>query len=960
MRLRVLKYVYVGIVGLAVIGLSLAASVYLIAESLWFQDVGYLEEFWWRLATQIGSLAIAFTLSFLFLWGNISLATRLRYPNQIENLSIPKLAKLLNPSPALQNRSVPVVLSFRWLAPTILGLSGLVGLMTIYLAKTLGTSSDSASTDLSVRPTSILDVLYVFKTLLNLNLGEIGIGLGVATLTIFYPISSLRAIALFISGCLGVLFCQQWDKILLFFHPTLFNSTEPIFHQDISFYIFSLPVWEIGELSLAILCLYALVAVSFIYISSGNSLSEGKFIGFNHLQQRHLYLLGSGLMLAVSLHYWLSRYELLYSARGVIYGASYTNVNVELPVNTIIWVLALVLAIALLGRAYFGLTSPPHRQLLSLASRQPLFFLVSISTLFALSSLLPLIIQVLVVQPNELIKESPYIARTIQFTRQAFDLNNIDAETFNPQGKLTVADLKNNQPTIKNIRIWDDRPLLDANRQLQQIRPYYKFYSADIDRYSLPATTNQTIEKQQVIISARELDYSAVPEVAKTWVNEHLIYTHGYGFTLSPVNQVAPGGLPEYYVKDIGANGRGNRVGNLGVRPNLQDIIPTINPRIYFGELTNNHIMTGTKVKELDYPSGDDNVYNTYDGKSRISLDSWWRRCVYAAYLKDWQLLLTQEFTPQTQLLYRRNIQERVKAIAPWLQYDGDPYLVAANVPNFASTPSYLYWIIDAYTISDRYPYADPKPNKFNYIRNSVKVVIDAYNGTVKLYIADSKDPIIQSWKSIFPHLFQPLEKLPPELQTHLRYPIDLFAIQSRKLLTYHMLDPKVFYNQEDLWQIPQEIYGSEPQSVEPYYLIMKLPTASQEEFILLLPFTPTGRTNLIAWLAARSDGKQYGKLLLYNFPKQQLIYGTEQIEALINQDPVISQQISLWNRQGSRVIQGNLLVIPIESSLLYIEPIYLEAEQNSVPTLVRVVAAYQNRIVMENTLTQALESVLR
>jgi hypothetical protein len=954
MQLKLLKYIYPRILALTLIGLILAGTIYLIAESLWFQDVGYLQEFWWRLGSQIGCLSIAFATSWQFLWGNITLASRLQEPKQPEKFSSREWSQLLNPTPLPQNRSVTVVLSFRWLVPTVVGLSGLLGLLIIYLGKIVLRSSPN----LSVRPPSILDVLYVFKTLVNLNTKEIGICLAVATLTVFYPISNLRAIAIFISSCLGLIFYQQWDKILLFFHPTPFNSTEPIFNRDISFYIFTLPIWEIAELSLSILCLSALVAVSLIYLCGRNSLSEGKFIGFNHPQQRHLYLLGSGLMLAVSLHYWLSRYELLYSARGVTYGASYTNVNVELPVNTIVAILAFVLAVALLWRALFGLTSPPHRQLLKLASRQPLFFLVPISTLFAFSSLLPLLVQILVVQPNELIKESPYVSRTIQFTRQAFDLNNIEAKTFNPQGKLTIRDLKNNQPTIKNIRLWDDRPLLDANRQLQQIRPYYKFPSADIDRYSLPTANSQTTDKQQVIISARELDYTTVPEIAKTWVNEHLIYTHGYGFTLSPVNQVAPGGLPEYYVKDIGSNGRGNRQGNLGVRPNLQEIIPTTNPRIYFGELTNSHIMTGTNVPELDYPSGDDNVYNTYDGQSGISLDSWWRRCLYAVHLKDWQLLFSQDFTPQTQLLFRRNIQARVKAIAPWLQYDSDPYLVVANIPNFVSTNSHLYWIIDAYTTSDRYPYADPTPNKFNYIRNSVKVIIDAYNGTVKLYLADSKDPIIQSWQKIFPHLFHPLSQLPPELRTHLRYPIDLFGIQSDKLLTYHMLDPKVFYNREDLWQIPQEIYGSTPQPVEPYYLIMKLPTAPQDEFILLLPFTPTGRTNLIAWLAARSDGEQYGKLLLYNFPKQQLVYGTEQIEALINQDPVISQQISLWNRQGSRVIQGNLLVIPIESSLLYIEPIYLEAEQNSVPTLVRVVAAYQNRIVMEPNLTEALERV--
>jgi uncharacterized membrane protein (UPF0182 family) len=370
--------------------------------------------------------------------------------------------------------------------------------------------------------------------------------------------------------------------------------------------------------------------------------------------------------------------------------------------------------------------------------------------------------------------------------------------------------------------------------------------------------------------------------------------------------------------------------------------------------------MTGTKTQELDYPSGTENVYNVYDGKGGIPIGNFGRRLLFAQYLKDWQMLLTRNFTPQTKLLFRRNIRQRVQAIAPFLRYDQDPYLVAAKGDgvNTKGEPNYLYWILDAYTTSDRYPYSDPGENQFNYIRNSVKVVIDAYNGTVKFYVADPTDPIINTWSKIFPQLFQPLDTLPKSLHAHIRYPVDLMSIQSERLLTYHMTDPQVFYNREDLWTIPTEIYGNKSRAVEPYYLIMKLPTAQEEEFVLLLPFTPVQRVNLIAWLAARSDGKEYGKLLLYQFPKQQLVYGTQQIEALINQDPEISQQISLWNREGSRVIQGNLLVIPIEQSLLYVEPLYLEAEQNSLPTLVRVIVAYDNRIVMADSLEKALAAI--
>ena len=552
--------------------------------------------------------------------------------------------------------------------------------------------------------------------------------------------------------------------------------------------------------------------------------------------------------------------------------------------------------------------------------------------------------QILVVQPNELAKETPYLERSIALTRQAFGLDNIDIKTFDPQANLTESDIQANDSTIQNIRLWDKQPLLDTNRQLQQIRLYYRFPDADIDRY--PLNPDAPTEQQQVLIAARELDYTAVPKQAQTWVNEHLTYTHGYGFTMNPVNRVADGGLPEYLVKDIGMNRQE------AIRAN----IPIGQPRIYYGEATNTYIMTSTKVKELDYPSGNENVYNVYDGRGGIKLDSFWRKLLFAIDLDDWRMALTPEFLPDTKLLFRRNLTDRISAIAPFLKFDRDPYLVSANVGDTNS----LYWIIDAYTTSDRYPYSDTGKEGINYIRNSVKVVIDAYHGSVKFYINDATDPIVTTWAKIFPTLFQPLNSIPENLRRHLRYPTDFFTIQSERLMTYHMTDPRVFYSREDRWQIPTEVYGNQPKLVEPYYLITKLPTLSAEEFILFLPYTPQQRTNSIAWLAARSDGENYGKLSLYTFPKQRLIYGPEQIEARINQDPVISQQISLWNRQGSRVIQGNLLIVPIEQSLLYVEPLYLEATQNQLPTLVRVIVAYENRIVMAQTLQQALTAIFK
>ena len=445
--------------------------------------------------------------------------------------------------------------------------------------------------------------------------------------------------------------------------------------------------------------------------------------------------------------------------------------------------------------------------------------------------------------------------------------------------------------TIRNIRLWDTRPLLESNRQLQQIRLYYEFADADVDRYTLKGTVPGDLDRRQVFISAREMDYTQVPAAAQTWVNEHLTYTHGYGFTMSPVNTAGPGGLPDYFIKDIAHNASD---------PAVRQSIPVGKPRLYFGELTNTYIMTNTEVSELDYPEGSDNVYNTYDGDGGINLGPFWKRLLFAKHLGDWKMLLSKDFTPETRLIYRRNIKQRVQKIAPFLQFDADPYLVVADAdgaytqPKAESGENYMYWMIDAYTTSDRYPYADPMANSFNYIRNSVKVIVDAYNGAVHFYIADQSDPIIQAWAQIFPNMFEPLSDMPPTLAAHIRYPQDFSTVQSNHLLTYHMTDPQVFYNREDQWRAPNEIYANEEQVVEPYYLIMELPGEDAGEFVLLRPFTPAQRNNLVAWLAARSDGEQYGRQLLYQFPKQELVFGPEQIEARINQEPEISQRISL------------------------------------------------------------------
>ncbi|MBD0301330.1 MAG: UPF0182 family protein [Tolypothrix sp. T3-bin4] len=935
----------------------------LAAEILWFDEVGYLQVFWLCLLTKLGLWAIAFFTSAGFLLFNLAIANREGEPRgKRDDLGTGRIQNLIpfpsKPSFPPTSLTPPRRLSLHFFLPVVFALSVLVGLIFIYYCQeTLNFWDLSKESLLS----SFYSKLGTQNSALILLLG---LTIGILINYQFW----LSAIALLISLLFAWMLSARWDKFLEYFHKVSFQQTEPLFDKDISFYVFSLPIWELLSSWVSGLFLYSLVSVALIYLLSGNSLSEGRFKGFSIAQRLHLNALTFLVMLAIAFRYYILRYQLLYSTDGVSYGASYTNVNIQLPIYTGLSLFAVAIAIYLLLRIIVlskakktSLKSVPYpRQLISALGIYLVVAAVS-------GTILPSSVQRLIVQPNELARERPYIERSIKHTRQAFNLNQIEAETFDPRGQLTAAILQKNDETIRNIRLWDTRPLLQTNRQLQQIRPYYKFPGADIDRYTLKKkregvnlNAQSLTEKQQTIIAARELDYTAVPEQAQTWVNEHLLYTHGYGFTLSPVNTVVSGGLPDYYVKDIRSDSaKGSlQISNEAIRAS----IPIGEPRIYYGENTNTYVMTGTTNRELDYPSGSENVYNVYDGRGGIAIGARWRRLLFAEYLKDWQMLLTRNFKMETKLLFRRTILERVRAIAPFLRYDGDPYLVAADGggTNTIGEKTYLYWILDAYTTSDRYPYSDPGKNKFNYIRNSVKVVIDAYNGTVNFYVADPQDPIINTLAAIFPNLLKPLDVMPDALKSHIRYPVDLFSIQSERLLAYHMTDPQVFYNREDLWQIPTEIYGSEPRPVQPYYLIMKLPTASTEEFILLLPFKPTQRANLIAWLAARSDGEEYGKLLLYQFPKQQLIYGQEQIEALINQDPVISQQISLWNRAGSRAIQGNLLVIPIEQSLLYVEPLYLEAEQNSLPTLVRVIVVYQNRIVMAETLQKAIDAVFQ
>ncbi len=927
----------------------------IMVEILWFKEVDFFSVFFTRFNTEIFLILFTFILSFLFLFINLNLADNHSFYQQNKfNSNFNNLAYKFetHSAPLPLQYLLPIVFFFF----VIISLGLIFYTNTAYQLRQLNSELPNLKAPLS-SSFKFNIFIEVIQTISN-NIWMLFFVLLLVLLLFWKTNFFLKAIAIYQSLILGLIIGGNWSKVLTYFNSISFGKKDALFNQDLSFYIFKLPFFQLIEFWLQSIFLYAVISVTLTYLLANNSLSQGKFIGFSCYQLRHISAVSGLLMLAISGIHWLLRYLLLFSKKGVVYGAGYTDINISLHRENLATVITLAIAIWLLYKAIIGWDKKNISQLKKIEKTWLPFsaipFIIYL-TVYLGGIVIAEIFQNTIVQPNELALEEKYIIRNIEETRKAFNLDKIEVQTFNPEANLTQEILERNHLTIDNIRLWDSKPILQANRQLQQIRPYYVFPEADVDRYNIKVSEDKT-EKQQVLIAARELDYNLVPKQAQTWVNQHLVYTHGYGFTMSPVNRVAEGGLPYYYIKDIGTD---NDPGALNVSsPLIKQSIPISYPRIYYGKATNNYIMTNTKVQEFDFPSGDQNIYHTYDGTGGIKIDKVWRKVAFSIYLRDWRMLLTRNFTPETNLMFRRNIRERVKRIAPFLYYDRDPYLVVKTGNQI--TNNNLYWLLDAYTISDYYPYSDAGDNQFNYIRNSVKVLISAENGTVEFYITDKSDPLIQSWQKIFPKMFKSFAEMPPTIKNHIRYPIDLFSTQSERLLTYHMSDPQVFYNKEDQWQIPEEIYGNEILSINPYYLIMKLPIAKKEEFVLLHPYTPISRPNLTAWLAARCDGEEYGKLLLYQFPKQKLIYGPDQIQALINQDPIISGQISLWNRQGSKAVQGNLLVIPIEQSLLYVEPLYLEAEQNGLPTLVRVIVVYENRIIMAETLKKALDAIFK
>ncbi|MEM9534284.1 MAG: UPF0182 family protein [Cyanobacteria bacterium P01_E01_bin.45] len=743
------------------------------------------------------------------------------------------------------------------------------------------------------------------------------------------------AFAAFVAASLSV---QSWEAILKALNASSFGLTDPLFGLDVGFYVFKLPLFEGGVQWLAGLFVCSLLLVLLVYVLEGDIDPQRSWATMvSRAAKVHISLLLAVLAILLSIHFWLQRYDLLYSSEGVVFGAGFTDVNARLPLDTAASVLTAVLS----GTLVFSLW---RRSLLL-----PAASIVIYSALLFLANFYPPILQRFVVEPNELAKETPYVAHNIVFTQDAYGLANVESRAYPVETGLTRQALDRNQPTVSNIRLWDYRPLLSTYRQLQEIRPYYYFNDVDVDRYTI------NDRYQQVMLAPREVNISKLPPQAQTWVNQRLNYTHGFGLVMSPVTRVASNGLPELIVKDI--------------PPVIDGDIEIDQPRIYYGESTQNYVFTGATSDEFDFPQGSETAKNRYDGKGGVSLSPWYRRLGYALDLSSWNTFASNSLTSESRIHYHRQIQDRVRQVAPFLAFDSDPYIVAID--------GGLKWIVDAYTISSSYPYSEPLwrsegaqaiadngtiermfRDRINYIRNSVKVVVDAYDGTMTFWAIDNTDPLLATYRRIFPSLFADGANVPDDLKAHFRYPIDLFKIQSQLYLRYHISNPTVFYNGEDLWSFPKEVFQSREQLMQPYYVIMSLPEEDSEEFVLIWPFTPLDKSNMVAWMAARSDGEQYGKLLLYEFPRQELIFGPRQIEARIDQTPEISEQLTLWSQQGSRVIRGDLLVIPIERSLLYVEPIFLSAEEGALPELQRVIVAYGDRIVMANRLPEALVAV--
>jgi uncharacterized membrane protein (UPF0182 family) len=702
-----------------------------------------------------------------------------------------------------------------------------------------------------------------------------------------------------------------------------FGISDPLYNVDVGFYVFKLPFYQLLQASVMLLAVTAMMAVSFIYGSFGvREVGRRSATVWSSKATSHLSVLFFIVAADLAFGLYLNHYQLVYSTMGVVYGAGFTADHVT---RIALWVMVAV-SLASCALLAFNVFRPRMRPLLIGTGIYVALYVFGIL-------LVPAAFQKFAVEPSELAFETPYLRHYIDFTRKAYDLDTIQETAYPALADLTPTVLARNQDTIENIRLWDARPLLQMYQQTQAIRLYYKFYDVGVDRYQLADGYHQ------VMLSTRELEKD-LPASAQTWVNQYLQFTHGYGLVMNYVSKTVGSGFPQYLLENVPATSTAG--------------LTITQPAIYYGRATPGYRIVGTGTKEFDYPKGDDNVYTSYAGAGGIPLDSFWRRALFALTQGDINILLTTYIKPESKIQIWRDVQQRVSKVAPFLSLDNDPYPVLSA--------GQLYWIQDAYTTSAQFPYANPHQAGFgqnlNYIRNSVKVIVNMYDGSVKFYAMDPQDPILAAYQRAFPGVFLALDQLSPDLKAHLRYPEDLFAIQSDEYKTFHMKDPQVFYNREDLWVAPNETYAGQKGPMDPYYILMKLPGSDTLEYLLMTPFTPQNRDNMISWMAARCDFPDYGKKLFYELPKEKLVYGPNQIEAMIDQNPTISQQLTLWDQKGSHVIRGKLIVTPVENSFLYIVPIYLQAEGENFPQLKRVIAVTGDKVVMEPTLDEAMANL--
>lgn len=734
-----------------------------------------------------------------------------------------------------------------------------------------------------------------------------------------------RIMALVPSLVLGVLAgylsaTALWQNILLFLQQTPAGVTDPVFGRDISFYFFSLSLFEtvyaLAFLFLAVIFLFNLLMTFYLQGFSKQT--------FQLMGKRIIYFTVAFVLLLIA-GFQLQAANLLYAQDGAVLGAGYTDLHVTLPMYYIASAACVLTAVCLLAAL--------KKKSAKIAAVGP----IALAAVLVIGGLAATGVQNFIVQPAEIAKEQPYITNNIEMTNKAYGLDDIKEMEFSGSGTLTATDLQEEMDTIKNIRLIDYRPTITVFNQLQSMRLYYKFVDVDIDRYDISGT------QQQVYLSARELDQSSLDDSAQTWVNKYLKYTHGYGAVVTPVNQVTSQGQPEMWVENIPPS---------TTIPELE----ITRPEIYYGQLTNDYVIVNTEEPEFDYPIGDSNAQSQYEGDAGIPMN-FVNKTLFAMDRSNYKILFSNLITSDSKILLNRNILDRVEKIAPFLTFDSDPYLVVQD--------GGLVWVIDAYTSTDKYPYAAKVTNREsifygqNYIRNSVKATVNAYTGETSFYIVDKTDPLVNSYAKVFPGLFKPLDEMPENLREHLKYSTTLFEVQTEIYQQYHMKNPTVFYNKEDVWSIANEIYGSETTKMESYFVNMRLPGSDELEFLLMRPFTPTQKQNMVSWLAARNDDENYGELVLFKFPKQTTVYGPMQVEARISNDSEISQNLNLWDQQGSSVIRSNLLVVPIKESILYIEPIYLTMNsENSLPEVVRIVVAYQDKIVMEKTLDEALSKL--